>query len=112
MYVLGKSLLKFEGLRPDAKVAGLVRGCKVYSRSDVAKLRGASRWKQDGLKVRSYLFFFILFLFEKLLLFFFNIAPSLKQWRGGVLSTRWLEQYSAAGGRGGAFDQVVLTRDV
>lgn len=51
MYVLGKSLLKFEALRPGAKVAGLVKGSKVYLKSDVAKLRGASRWKKDSLQV-------------------------------------------------------------
>eukprot|EP00752_Nemacystus_decipiens_P004132 g3781.t1 len=52
MYVLGKSLLKFEALRPGAKAAGLVKGSKVYLKSDVAKLRGASRWKKDSLQVR------------------------------------------------------------
>lgn len=51
VYVLGKNLLKHEGLRPGAKVAGLVRGCKVFLKSDVARLKGASRWKLDGLKV-------------------------------------------------------------
>lgn len=51
VYVLGKSLLKFEGLRPGVKAAGLVKGCKVYFKSDIAKLRGASHWKRDGLKV-------------------------------------------------------------
>lgn len=52
VYVLWKNLLKFEGLRPGAKVAGLVKGSKVYLKSDVATIRGASRWKQEGLKVR------------------------------------------------------------
>ncbi|CAN0199383.1 unnamed protein product [Pylaiella littoralis] len=52
VYVLGKELLKFEGLRPGARAAGLVKGSKVYLKTDVAKLRGASRWKMDGLQVR------------------------------------------------------------
>eukprot|EP00903_Cladosiphon_okamuranus_P010967 g10358.t1 len=52
MYVLGKNLLKFEALRPGAKAAGLVKGSKVYLKSDVAKLRGASRWKKDSLQVK------------------------------------------------------------
>lgn len=51
MYVLGKNLLKFEALRPGAKAAGLVKGSKVYLKADVAKLRGASRWKKDSLEV-------------------------------------------------------------
>lgn len=55
VYVLAKSLRKFDGVRPGAKAAGLVKGCKVYLKSDVSKLRGASRWKQDGLQVRLFL---------------------------------------------------------
>ncbi|CAB1118156.1 unnamed protein product [Ectocarpus sp. CCAP 1310/34] len=51
-YVLGKKLLKFEALRPGAKAAGLVKGSKVYLKTDVATLRGASRWKKDALQVK------------------------------------------------------------
>lgn len=50
-YVLGKKLLKFEALRPGTKAAGLVKGSKVYLKTDVATLRGASRWKKDALQV-------------------------------------------------------------
>lgn len=61
-YVLGKKLLKFEALRPGAKAAGLVKGSKVYLKTDVATLRGASRWKKDALQVRliSHVFCFVL----------------------------------------------------
>ncbi|CAM9124322.1 unnamed protein product [Scytosiphon promiscuus] len=52
VYVLGKNLLKFEALRPGARAAGLVKGSKVYLKTDVAKLRGASRWKKDALQVK------------------------------------------------------------
>jgi len=51
-YVLECHLGKYEGIAPGSRALGLCKGMPVYSTNDVAFLHTASRWVQEGRKVR------------------------------------------------------------
>lgn len=51
-YVLECHLGKYEGIKPGGRVLGLCKGMPVYSTNDIAFLHTASRWVQEGRKVR------------------------------------------------------------
>ncbi|CAM9115405.1 unnamed protein product [Discosporangium mesarthrocarpum] len=53
VYCDGKRLGRYQGLLPGAKAVGLLKGHRIYCRSDVVELAGSSRWKKMGRQVKA-----------------------------------------------------------